>query len=407
MEFGTLFFIATALVGLYMAWNIGANDVANSMASAVGARAITLGQAVVIAGLLDFIGAVFVGSHVTHTVTRGIVDPGAVGSSQMVVLGAFSILLAASGWVFLATWKGFPVSTTHSIVGALIGFGLVAGNASAIRWGKLGEVVASWVTSPILSGFLAFFLFKSIEKLFLRGKRENLRRLSPYLVGGTFLIIFLSLFLKTPLGKNLGLTSWERVFLSLLGASLAGVGGWFWVSRYLRWGEGRTVEDVFRNLQIMTSCYVAFAQGANDVANAVGPIATVRSLIINGGIGEEVKIPFWLLAFGGGGIALGILTWGYRVIKTVGSQITDLTNTRGFAIDFSTATIVLLCSKLGLPVSTTHACVGAVVGVGLGRGLEAIDLRVVKRIVISWVVTVPLAAILAMGFYGLLTRIML
>jgi len=407
MDFGIPFFIATALVGLYMAWNIGANDVANSMASAVGAKAITMGQAVAIAGVLDFVGAAFVGSHVTHTVTRGIVSPEAIANSRMVVLGAFSTLLAASGWVFLATWKGYPVSTTHSIIGALIGFGLVAGSASAIRWGKLGEVVASWVTSPLLSGLFAFFLFKAIDRLFLRGDGRNLRRLSPYLVGGTFLIIFLSLFLKTSLGDSLGINPWERVLLSLFLACLVGLGGYFWVNHYLQGEEGRTAEDVFRHLQIMTSCYVAFAQGANDVANAVGPLATVHSAIINGDIAEKVRIPFWLLAFGGGGIALGILTWGYRVIRTVGSRITNLTNTRGFAIDFSTATVVLVSSKLGLPVSTTHACVGAVVGVGLGRGLEAIDLRVVKRIIISWVVTVPLAAILAMGFYGLLARVML
>ncbi len=407
MEFGTLFFIATALVGLYMAWNIGANDVANSMASAVGARAITIRQAVVIAGILNLAGAALVGSHVTHTVTRGIVSPEAIASSRMVILGAFSTLLAASGWVFLATWKGFPVSTTHSIIGALIGFGLIAGNASAIRWGKLGEVVASWITSPVLSGVLAYLLFKAIEKLFLRSGRENLRRLSPYFVGATFLIVGLSLFLKTSLGDSLGIGTSGKIILSLLLAVLAGGGGWVWVSLYLRREEGRGVEDVFRNLQIMTSCYVAFAHGANDVANAAGPMATVHSVIANGGIAEKVEVPFWLLAFGGGGIALGILTWGYRVIKTVGSKITNLTNTRGFAIDFSTATVVLLSSKLGLPVSTTHACVGAVVGVGLARGLEAVDFRVVKRIIVSWMVTIPVAALLAMGFYGLLARFML
>ncbi len=405
MEFGTLFLIATALVAFYMAWNIGANDVANSMASAVGAKAITLRQAVLIASVLNFGGATFVGSHVTHTVTRGIVNPQAIASSRMIVLGAFSALLAASGWVFLATWRAFPVSTTHSIIGALVGFGLIAGNVSAIRWGKLGEVMTSWITSPVLSGLLAFFLFKVIDRLFLRGNRGNLCRWTPYFVGGTFLILFLSLFLKTSLGDSLGINPWGRIFLSFLLACLAGLGGYFWVSHYLRGGEGKGAEDVFRQLQIMTSCYVAFAHGANDVANAVGPLASIHSTAVTGGIAERVRIPFWLLAFGGGGIALGILTWGYRVIRTVGSRITTLTNTRGFAIDFSTATVVLLSSKLGLPVSTTHACVGAVVGVGLGRGLEAIDLRVVKRIIISWMVTVPLAALLAMGFYTLLVHI--
>jgi len=407
MEFGTLFLIATGVVGLYMAWNIGANDVANSMASAVGAKAISMHQAVVIAGVLNFLGAAFVGFHVTHTVTRGIVSPEAIASSQIIVLGAFSTLLAASSWVFLATWKGFPVSTTHSIIGALIGFGLVAGNVSAIRWGKLGEVVVSWITSPVLSGLLAFSLLRGINRLFLREERRKLRRLSPFFVGGTFLIIFLSLLLKTSLGDALGLAPLGRVFLSLFLACLTGLGGHFWVSNYLRGGEGRTTEDVFRHLQIMTSCYVAFAQGANDVANAVGPLATIHSAIVKNAIAEETRIPFWLLAFGGGGIALGILTWGYRVIRTVGSRITSLTNTRGFAIDFSTATVVLISSKLGLPVSTTHACVGAVVGVGLGRGLEAIDLRVVKRIIVSWLITVPLAALLAMGFYCLMAEIMI
>ncbi len=394
MEITTFILIATAIVGFYMAWNIGANDVANSMASAVGAKAITLRQAVIIAGVLTFVGATFVGTHVTDTVRKGILNPYEMGTPMVVIIAFSSALLGASIWIFIATWKGLPVSTTHSIVGALVGTGLISGGSSIIHWGKIWGIIASWVISPLFSAILAFLVFTVIKKIILQKDKSTLmaKRYSPYFIGITFFIIFMSLFLKTPLGERLQISTSNSVLFSLIGACLTGYIGYSIINILTKMGKIQDVEQIFRVLQVLTSCYVAFAHGSNDVANAIGPLAAIRSIAITGEIGTKVQIPLNLLALGGIGIAIGIFTWGYRVIKTVGFRITELTNTRGFCVDFGTATSVLIASKLGLPVSTTHAAVGAVVGVGLARGFDAVDFGVVKNIVISWLVTLPIAA---------------
>lgn len=393
MEMTTFILIATAIVGFYMAWNIGANDVANSMASAVGAKAITLRQAVIIAGVLTFIGATFVGTHVTDTVRKGILNPYEMGAPMVVIIAFSSALLGASIWIFIATWKGLPVSTTHSIVGALVGTGLISGGSSIIHWGKIWGIIASWVISPLFSAILAFLVFAVIKKIILQKDKSTLmaKRYSAYFIGITFFIIFMSLFLKTPLGERLQISTSNSVLFSLIGACLTGYIGYSIINILTKMGKIQDVEQIFRVLQVLTSCYVAFAHGSNDVANAIGPLAAIRSIAITGEIGTKVQIPLNLLALGGIGIAIGIFTWGYRVIKTVGFRITELTNTRGFCVDFGTATSVLIASKLGLPVSTTHAAVGAVVGVGLARGFDAVNFGVVKNIVISWFVTLPVA----------------
>ena len=409
MEMTTFILIATAIVGFYMAWNIGANDVANSMASAVGAKAITLRQAVIIAGVLTFIGAAFVGSHVTDTVRKGILNPYEMGSPMVVITAFSAALLGASIWVFIATWKGLPVSTTHSIVGALVGTGLVSGGSSIIHWGKIWGIIASWVISPLFSAILAFLVFTVIKKIILQKDKSTLmaKRYSPYFIGITFFIIFMSLFLKTPLGERLQINTSNSVLFSLIGACLTGYIGYSIINILTKMGKIQDVEQIFRVLQVLTSCYVAFAHGSNDVANAIGPLAAIRSIAITGEIGTKVQIPLNLLALGGIGIAIGIFTWGYRVIKTVGFRITELTNTRGFCVDFGTATSVLIASKLGLPVSTTHAAVGAVVGVGLARGFDAVDFGVVKNIVISWLVTLPVAGGIAAVIFWLIRSLIL
>lgn len=396
-------------IGFYMAWNIGANDVANSMASAVGAKAITLRQAIFIAGILNIVGAAFIGSHVTDTIRKGIVSPDVLNDPHVALVGALSALLAAALWVSFATWKSLPVSTTHSIVGAMIGFGIVTGGFSVINWAGLGAVVASWVISPVFSMVIAFVMFKVIVRIILSRPDPvgTAFRFSPLFIGMAVFVVIMSFVFKTPLGKNLALSTPMAFSSALVCSVLLGFLGkrlllWF---RNVRTGE-EGAEGIFRRIQIGTSCYVALAQGANDVANAIGPLALIYFLVTTGEAGQTVPVPYVLLLFGGLGIAAGIAMGGARVIRTVGERITTLSNTRGFSVDFAAATTVLLASKMGLPVSTTHAAVGGVLGVGLARGLEAVNFSVIFRIMLYWVLTVPMAAFTSMLLFKIIFRIL-
>jgi inorganic phosphate transporter, PiT family len=382
------------LFGFYMAWNIGANDVANSMASAVGAKAITIRQAVFIAGILNIVGAIFLGSHVTDTIRKGIVSDQVLQDPNLALIGTLSALLAAALWVSFATWKSLPVSTTHSIVGAMIGYGIMAGGFSVINWGKLLFVVLSWIISPIFSMIIAFFMFKIIIKLILSNKDPFLRALkySPFFIGITFFIIILSFLYKTPFGKQLEINMATSLIVSFVISILLGNICMFAIKLLIKNENPKTPESIFKKIQIGTSCYVALAQGANDVANAIGPLAVIYFLVKTGTIGTKVPVPIFLLLFGGVGIACGISMAGYRVMDTLGKKITTLTNTRGFCVDFAAATTVLIASKMGLPVSTTHASVGGVMGVGLARGIEAVNFRIILNIILYWVLTVPTAA---------------
>jgi PiT family inorganic phosphate transporter len=393
------------LFGFYMAWNIGANDVANSMASAVGAKAITIRQAVFIAGILNVLGAVFIGSHVTNTIRKGIVSTDIMTDPQVALIGALSALLAAALWVSFATWKSLPVSTTHSIVGAMIGFGIMAGGFAVINWSKLAAVVFSWIISPVFSLFIAFVMFKIIVIVILTKKQSFVKalKLSPAFIGIAVFIIVLSFLFKTPLGKKLAIGSWAALLVAFIIASSMGYLGMLLLRRFIpRNNTGSGVEEVFRKIQIGTSCYVALAQGANDVANAIGPLAVIYFLVKTGNVGSQVPVPVFLLFFGGIGIACGISMAGYRVMDTIGTKITSLTNTRGFSVDFAAASTVLFASKLGLPVSTTHAAVGGVLGVGLAGGIEAVNFRVVFQIMLYWILTVPAAAVTSMIIFKLL-----
>jgi len=394
------------LVGFYMAWNIGANDVANSMASAVGAKAITLRQAIVIAGILNILGAAFIGSHVTDTIRKGIVSTEVMSDPDIALMGAFSALLSASLWVSFATWRSLPVSTTHSIVGSMVGFGIAMGGFSVIHWPVLGAVVLSWVISPVFSLMIGYLVFKVIIWVVL--SRANpfdiaLQR-APWFIGLAVFIIAMSFLFKTPLGKTLALGTPTAALISLAIAAVLGYGGRRLISYKLDEKDRLRLgaEAIFRRIQIGTSCYVALAQGANDVANAIGPLAVIYFLAKSGTIGAQVPVPFFLLVFGGIGIAFGISMSGARVIRTVGSRITTLSNTRGFSVDFSAATTVLVASKLGLPVSTTHAAVGGVMGVGLARGFEAVNFSIILKIMLYWVLTVPVAAFTCMGIFAFL-----
>ena len=394
----TLLFIAggAAAIGFYMAWSIGANDVANSMATAVGAKAITFKQAVLIAGILNFAGAVLLGPHVAGTIKGGIVKGSIIADPHTLLLGFVASLLAAALWVTLSTWRELPISTTHSVIGALIGFGIIAGGVSSIDWTVMGKVASSWVLSPVVGCIIAFFVFKVIVKtIFAKDEPVKAAKIvGPLAIGVTAFLIVSSLFLKTKLSEMSGVSDLSQVLLiSTVISAIACIIAMF----LFRNIEAKSVEDyatvegIFRKLQIVTSCYVAFSHGANDVANAIAPVAAIIPLA-NGEMSLTAGIPTELLALGGIGIAFGCMTWGRRVMRTVGGRITSLTNTRGFSVDFAAATTVLVASKLGLPISTSHTVVGAVIGVGLARGLEAVDLSVIKKIVVSWLLTVPIAA---------------
>jgi PiT family inorganic phosphate transporter len=387
-----------------MAWNIGANDVANSMASAVGAKAITIRQAIFIAGILNVVGAVFIGSHVTNTIRKGIVSTDILADPHVALIGALSALLAAALWVSFATWKSLPVSTTHSIVGSMIGFGIMAGGFSVINWAKLAAVVMSWIISPVFSLIISFLMFKMIVKLIMIKKDAFFRaiKLSPVFIGLAAFVVVLSFLFKTPLGKTLSIDAWTALLVALVLGGLIGYAGQVALKRFAGSDDGDGTEQVFRKIQIGTSCYVALAQGANDVANAIGPLALIYFLVNTGNVGAKVPVPIWLLLFGGIGIACGIGMAGHRVMETIGTKITTLTNTRGFSVDFAAATTVLLASKMGLPVSTTHAAVGGVLGVGLAGGIEAVNFRIVLQIMLYWVLTVPAAAITSMIIFKIL-----
>ncbi len=396
-----------SVIGFYMACTIGANDVSNAMATAVGARAITYKQAVIIAGILILLGSIFIGPHVAETIKSKIVNSSVIHDPVILALGFISSLLAAAIWSTLATWREMPISTTHSIVGALIGFGLVAGGVSSINWWEVGRVASSWVLSPVGGCILAYIVFRVIVRLIFAQKNpvQATKIVGPLIMGVTAFVISVSLVFDTQLGDTLGIADFFSSMITSTGIAVVII----FLSIFLLRNVEKTskdgytaVEDIFRKLQIITSCYVAFSIGANDVANAIGPVAAIIPLLTSGSMGPIAEIPLYLLVIGGFGMAFGCLTWGYRVMKTMGDRITKLTNTRGFAVDFGGATTVLFASKLGLPISTSHTAVGAIIGVGLARGLDAVDLKVVRKIVVSWLLTLPIAAFTsAIIFIGL------
>ena len=411
--------LGAGAVGFYMAWSIGANDVANSMATSVGSKAITFRKAVVIAGVLHICGAVFVGSHVAETVKSGIIKIGDMTISTdpniatTLILGFFASLLAAAIWVTLSTWKEMPISTTHSIIGALVGFGLIQWGVHCVDWGKLGFVASSWVLSPVVGCIIAFFVFKLIVKLIFAKEEpvHSAKVVGPFIIGATAFLIVTALLLETELSVKLGISGNYPIIFLIASCVLIVVSiiSLFLLRKIEPIGleDYTTVEGIFGKLQVITACYMAFSHGANDVANAIGPVAGIVGIAENGTVGLTAGVPTWLLGIGGIGIAVGCLTWGRRVMRTVGDKITHLNHTRGFSVEFAAATTVLTASKLGLPVSTSHTVVGAVIGVGLARGLDAVDTTVIRKIIASWILTVPVAAATsALIFIGLRAAIL-
>jgi PiT family inorganic phosphate transporter len=474
MDIYSILTILILVIGFYMAWNIGANDVSNAMGTSVGSGALTMRRAVLVAAVLEFCGAYFVGANVSETMQRGLVNPEIFLTQPLIlVLGMCGALLGTSFWLQLASFLGWPVSTTHAIVGAIIGFGAIAGGFQAILWGEVTSIAISWVVSPLISAVISYFVFSFLQKkiLYAMDPIEATKRAIPFFFFVVFATFTLSLLSNGLQNLNLQISFAQASGIAVLAGAIAAAIAYFVVQRitvpagYIqpegryspqtvisldkaikhlqrvrvssanetheriteilqdvkslsrkikeethfgeRASEYHFVEKVFVYLQIISACYVAFAHGANDVANAIGPVAAVLDVLKNGAISETSTIPPWLLALGGLGIVIGLATWGWRVIETIGKKITELTPTRGFCAEFGAATTILIASKLGLPISTTHCLVGAVLGVGLARGLSALNLGMIREIVLSWIVTIPASAGMSILCFYILKAIFL
>ncbi len=462
-----LLFFIILLSGFYMAWNIGANDVSNAMGTSVGSGALTLFKAVIIAGVLEFCGAFFLGGNVSNTLQSGIIDPKIFEQDAKTLLfGMLSALIATALWLQIASFFGWPVSTTHAIVGSLLGFGTIVGGVKAIYWGDVGIIASSWVVSPVLSGLFSYLLFSLLQRkiLFAMDPIKATRRFIPYMVFIIFFTFSISV-LVNGLGSFKASISTSNVLILSLSLGFCGAFLAFIIlkklyfatekiptksyyeqlfslnkaikhlkrlelishgsqrkdfsnqvknlknykkevkenaSNYKTGSHYTIVEKMFGPLQILSAAYIAFAHGANDVANAIGPLTAALEILKTGTISFSEKTPPALLLLGGTGIVIGLATWGWRVMETIGKKITELTPTRGFCAEFGGAVTILIASKLGLPISTTHCIVGAVLGVGMAKGLSAVNLQTLRDIVLSWVITIPLSAVVCvLVFYCL------
>jgi PiT family inorganic phosphate transporter len=400
-----------AAFGLFMAWGIGANDVANAMATSIGSGALTIKKAIIIAAIFEFAGAVLAGGEVTSTIRKGMVDSNLFADTpELLIYGMLASLLAAGTWLFIASQKGWPVSTTHSIVGAIVGFAIVAVGFDAVKWNKVGNIVLSWVISPLTAGIIAYFIFSSINALILQRSDplERARKYAPVYVCLAVTLIALVTIFKGLKHVGLNLETWEAYAIAIsAGLVVAGIGK-LAINRIKVDKKAEkdfhyaTVEKVFAVLMVITACGMAFAHGSNDVANAIGPVAAVVSVAEAGAVGQKAGLPVWILVLGGLGIVVGLATYGVRVIKTVGSHITQLTPSRGFSAEIAAAFTIVVASGTGMPISTTHTLIGAVLGVGMARGISAINLGVVGKIFLSWIITIPAGAILSVIFFFVL-----
>ncbi len=409
MEHATLLLTLAAVFGLFMAWGIGANDVANAMATSVGSKALKLRTAVIIAAIFEFAGAYLAGGEVTSTIRKGMVDATLLsGTPELLIYGMLSALLAAGTWLLIASRYGLPVSTTHSIVGAIVGFAAVGIGVEAVKWDKVVTIAMSWVVSPVIAGTLAYLLFKSVQTLILN-TNDPLKYAKRYVPVYIFLTGFIMSLVTVFKGlKHVGveLSLQECYLLAVFIGIIVAILGTILINKIELSSNASTdshyqnVEKVFGILMIFTACSMAFAHGSNDVANAVGPVAAVVGIVNDGGvIGQKMALPPWVLLLGGIGIVAGLMTYGHKVIATVGNRITELTPSRGFCCEMAAASTVVLASGTGIPISTTHTLVGAVLGVGFARGISALNLRIIGTILMSWIITLPIGAILAIVFF--------
>lgn len=405
LENGNILLALAIIFGFLMAFGVGANDVANAMGTSVGSRAITIKQAIIIAIIFEFAGAWLAGGEVTSTIRKGIVDVTAFNQyPELLVYGMLASLLSAGLWLVVATSFGWPVSTTHAIVGAIVGFATVSLGVNAVQWSKIGTISLSWITSPLMAGFFGFFLFKTIQKGIFNAENP-FANAKKYLPVYAFLVGFLIAMVTLTKGlKHLGLDlsySFSIILSILIGIGIAALASF--LTRFLdissEHGEFWNVEKTFSLLMIFTACAMAFAHGSNDVANAVGPLAAIADVLHHGYVSDKALMPSWILLLGGIGIVVGLALYGHKVIATVGTDVTELTPSRGFAATLATAATVVFASGTGMPVSTTHTLVGAILGVGMARGLTAINLKVIYKIITSWVITLPIGAFLSIIFF--------
>ena len=410
----TLIVLAAAF-GLFMAWGIGANDVANAMGTSVGSKALTIKQAIIVAMIFEFAGAYLAGGEVTSTIRNGIIDSSYyTHAPELLVFGMIGSLLAAGTWLLIASWAGWPVSTTHSIIGAIVGFSAVGVGVESVKWSAVGGIVGSWVITPLIAGVIAYFVFLSAQKLIFDNENplRMAKRYVPFYMGITGFMISLVTIKKGLKHVGIDLSNNEGYLLAVAIGVVVGSLGKILIAR-LKFDENgdktshyANVEKVFAILMIVTACSMAFAHGSNDVANAIGPVAAVVSVVQSGGaISATAKLAWWVLPIGALGIVLGLAMFGRRVIATIGKGITHLTPSRGFAAELAAATTVVIASGTGLPISTTQTLVGAVLGVGMARGIAALNLGVVRNIVVSWVVTLPAGAVMSIIFFYIIRTI--
>ncbi|HEY8941327.1 MAG TPA: inorganic phosphate transporter [Cellvibrio sp.] len=417
-EHGQLLLILACAFGLFMAWGVGANDVSNAMGTSVGSRALTMKQAIIIAMVFEFAGAYLAGGEVTETISSGIVELGVMQAHpELLVYGMLASLLAAASWLLIANVLGWPVSTTHSIVGAIIGFAAVGISVDAVQWDQVWGIVGSWIVTPVIAGIFSFWIFRSVRFLILDSDDPfaNAKHYIPfYMFAVGFLLSMVTLLQGLShvfKAQHIEFTFVEAMMIAAVIGILVAIIGVFLLRRVVKDAHAdktnrfASVERVFGVLMIFTACAMAFAHGSNDVANAVGPMAAVINVINQGAVEAKVSVASWMLLLGAAGIVLGVATYGYKVMITIGQKITELTPSRGFAAEMSAAATVVLASGFGLPISTTHALVGALLGVGLARGIGALNLRVVGGIFVSWIITLPAGAGLSVLFFYLFKRL--
>ncbi|SPN73800.1 Sulfate permease CysP,Phosphate transporter family [Chlamydia serpentis] len=413
--------IFVLICGFYTSWNIGANDVANAVGPSVGSGVLTLRQAVIIAAIFEFLGALLLGDRVAGTIESNIVSvTNPIIASGDYMYGMTAALLATGVWLQLASFFGWPVSTTHSIVGAVIGFGLVLGKGTIVYWNSIGIILISWVLSPLIGGCVAYLIFSFIRRhiFYKNDPILAMARVAPFLAA--LVIITLGVVMISG-GVFITVSSipWAIGIIFLCGVISYVVTFYYVHTKHCSYipdipkknsliyrlkerggNYGRkylVVERIFAYLQIIVACFMAFAHGSNDVANAIAPVAGVLRQAYPASYTSYTLV--LLMAFGGVGLVIGLAIWGWRVIETVGCKITELTPSRGFSVGLGSALTIALASILGLPISTTHVVVGAVLGIGLARGIRAINLNIIKDIVLAWFVTLPAGAILSILFF--------
>ena len=402
-----LILISAAMLGFFAAYGVGANDVANAMGTSVGSKVLTIKQAVLIAAIFEFLGAFLAGGGVTQTIRKGVIDPALFDANlEILIYGMISALFAAGTWLLIASLRGWPVSTTHTIVGAIVGFGIYALGFDKINWSVVGNIGLSWITSPLSSAIVAALFYYICKELILKENtkyRLLIINFFVFLAGFAIALITVTKGLKNIFKQqDLILTFGDSAFYSAI-AALVFTALFYIFSRARLSNTSGSQESQFAYLMVFTSCAVAFAHGSNDVANAIGPLAAIHQAtnqILGNAVSPET--PLWILFLGAAGIVIGLATLGYRVMKTIGEKIVKLTPSKGFAAQLAAALTVVLASQLDMPVSTTHTLVGAVIGIGLVEGISTINVKSVNSIFLSWVITLPAGALLSIIFLSLI-----